>query len=486
MSNLFLIKNMFKKFQLEDEYLNKLKERLKGNKERLFLIERIISQDKAIYDLINNNYSLIINKFEEVSELINKIEEYIMNLVNFVKNNKKTKENTGNSEDFIGNPEKNEENTSKNQENNWKHRQINQDNQDNHQEEDKRKVLNKNNKRSLILINNLISKNESLITNLNQKISEKKKEIQEKLEKMSKDHQFTSKIINEKEDYKKRLNISSFDFFFNKETQEEYQKKLFSFIKSNSNQEKYQNPTDFNVNPTNLIEDLSKIDFKESNYDKLKEYNIYIEGIRLDSEIKHSKIPEYHSSFLLLIKIIKNCLLIEMGNKKIEESKGKVNELRRCIENTHREIEGVKNKIEFFNKVKYRIMKGFNGFNEEEKEGKEEKENEMEIKSNLFNSYTYNNIYEENTMNNPNYKEEIINKINNEQGKVYDDYDEEEEEAEKYEEEVNKSEEVVEFFDKLKFLHNKIESNYANFIKSIIKALITPKEMITIINESNK
>ena len=76
----YFVKEYFKNFKLDDQYLEKLKSKLYNNNDKLSYFNDVVQQDKQVVDLLNKNYSKILNKFEEMSDVINKIEEYSNNI----------------------------------------------------------------------------------------------------------------------------------------------------------------------------------------------------------------------------------------------------------------------------------------------------------------------------------------------------------------------------------------------------------------------
>ena len=427
-----LIKDFFKNYKIEDNYIKKFKYSLKNNKEKLNILEKVITQDKYIIDILNKSYSVAISKFEEVAEVINKIQDILLNLennqilytfdnkLNNTKNiNSINKDKSLNEKVIIKSSNINETNCNNNSSENII------DNKNKHNN-----YINKN-----CFIKDIINNNYLKISDYNNKIKlinegienlfklinteknniEKLEKEQDKLDKKFENYEFNETLTcfcNVKDSIRNEItnnievtNKTKEDDYYIKNNK--YKVMFIDFLSINLNIDKiqYQNLVlnsccninkikEFQKSVKEILTNIKEINFKEFSKISLKNIGNILENIKLEADLSEVKNVDYYNFYLNVFKFIKITIIINIKIKNIDNCIDNINKKRLEIEETNKYIDKIVNKNKFFN---YLLNKKHNNSNKL-------KQNEN---NNINNNVDHNKDSRCFDTNNLNYKDDI-------------------------------------------------------------------------------
>lgn len=324
-ADIYLIKEYFKGFHLDDEYVNKLKSKVINNQERLKFLEEVVLQDKKVVELINSHYSSLINKFDEISEIINKLEDYISSY----------------KESLIVYRIKDVP----------LHHQI--------ELENNQEVSPK----SIQLIDKMISKNAIEKREVETLIGQLQVEIDEKIKSIMDSNKTLASVSEEKNEIIKRLHPKAFDAFSGETIK--YQSGIAKIVV-----ESFYGSSTLNFNEAEVIEHFRGLitnDFKgmcsvlsgdaiiDFQVDKLKEIGFLLETLKVDGDLTHSRNLNYQQSYFLLFRIMKLIIYINLGSRRVNKFKESVLEKRGQIEGLLAKLTTLEDKNSYFERLKFLI-----------------------------------------------------------------------------------------------------------------------------------
>lgn len=411
----YVLKEYYKNFKLEDSYIEKLRLKLQNHPEKLLFLNEVVSQDKSVIQLVNDNYTYIINKFEEVSDIINKIEEYSNNInENTILYKIKNIPNSLSSMNELDRKliEDREKNAFSNYYNYFNiNNSSNNDFNDNEENNNFQNAFNCNTqrlinnshqlyynkeKRSVDIINQIISDNNKKVEAYKKEIKDFNKEIDTRASSISEDNNFLNSIVKEKNLLIDKISQSAFQEASKTISTTNYQQLILKIffqcfyldkieaedaliilnVKSNSNTSDDANNNLENEEILNrdrvILKYFKKLildDFgaflgilKGSNpinspIMKLKEFSTILENCKIEAELSNSKNYHYQKAFFPLIRIMKNFFYMNFGKQKLEKIKSKIFELRSNVDKNLTLIKEIEKRNSFMENLKQKFTK---------------------------------------------------------------------------------------------------------------------------------